>query len=367
MPDPNLICEVRADGGVFNTWLTVGVTYTYQDTNPIRHFVMSCAEPQAADVMKLVPGDRVDVTLAGFKVIENGFIKIRQAGYDANRHAVQISGLAAAGHIQHASVDMGQVRGYPFQAIANRVVQKYGVKFRMVNPPPGADMPFPNVIPDWGETDWEFLTRLARARGIRLTCAANGDLVGGIPDGGDGAVLREGVNIISCNAYIEFPWAEKVIGGAQEQGSDQRFGRIVSEVTSETKINPGAKGLAVRILAERPLGAQENKIAVDAYAADILLATLRVTVVHHGWLKPGTNGLWELGDKVTVYSPMAFGRVDKQDLRVYTVTCMQDPAGQTTTSVELVSEAAFTKRFPDGQAGNPFDQAAQKANVIMPA
>jgi len=367
MQNPNWICQVRADGGIFDTWLVVGVSYSYQDTNPIRRFNLTCAEPSAAKVMKLVPGDRVDVTLSGLKVIEDGFIQVRQAGYDANRHAVQISGLAKAGHIQHASADLGQVRGYPFQAIANRVVQKYGVKFRMVNPPPGADLAFPNVISEWGETDWEFLSRLARARGIRLTCAANGDLVGGVPDGGTRAVLEEGRNIISCNAYIELPWAQKVIGGAQEAGTDQRFGRTVSEVAAEATIPGGATGLTKRILAERPLGTKENQIATDAYAADILLATVRVTVTHHGWFKPGTSELWELGDKVAVYSPMAFGRVDAQDLRVYTVTCSQTPEGQTTTAVELVSEYAFVQRFPDGQAGNPFDQTAQKANAIVPA
>ena len=366
MPDPNLICQVRAASGIFDTWLAVAVSYSYQDTNPIRRFNMTCAEPSAAKVMKLVPGDRVDVILAGLKVIEDGFIQVRQAGYDANRHAVQISGLAKAGHIQHASVELGQVRGYKFEAIANAVVKKYGVKFRMVNPPPGADLPFPNVIPLWGETDWEFLSGLARARGIRLTCAANGDLIGGVPDGGTRAVLEEGRNIISCNAYIELPWAQKVLGSAQEAGTDSRFGRLVSETGAEATIPGGPEGLTKRIVAERPLGTMENQIAVDAYASDILLATVRVTVTHNGWFKPGTSELWELGDKVSVRSPMAFGRVDSQNLRVYTVTCSQTPEGQTTTTVELVSEAAFVQRFPNGQAGNPFDQTAQKANAIMP-
>ncbi|WP_267355617.1 MULTISPECIES: hypothetical protein [unclassified Methylobacterium] len=364
MPDPNLICEVRAAGKAYTNWLTVGITYTYADTNPIRHFTMTCAEPSAAGVMKLVPGDRVDVTLAGFTVIQDGFIKIRQAGFDANRHAVSIQGLAKAGHIQQASADLGQLTGYPFSAIANKIAAKYGVRFIMKNAPPGADLPFPRVAPNPGETDWQFLIGLARARGIRLTCAANGDLIGGVPDGGDGAVLVEGRNIISCSAYIEFPWAEQVIGRAQTPGSDGMFGKPAAEVAAKTSLNPGATGLTATIVADRPLSPEENKIATDAYASEILLATLRVTVVHHGWLKPGTNGLWELADRVTVYSPMAFGRVDKQDLRVFTVTCSQSPEGQSLTTVELVSEVAFQQRYADGQAQNPFDQGASKAGII---
>ncbi|GEP08586.1 hypothetical protein [Methylobacterium gnaphalii] len=369
MPDPDLVCQVYAAGGIFSNWLTVAVSYTCDDTEPLRHFALSCAEPSAAKAaLKLVPGDRVNIDLAGRRVIENGFIKIRQVGYDANRHGVQITGLSAAGNIQQASADPGQYRGYAFDAIARKVAQKYGVSFRMVNPPDGANLPFPNVIPSHGETDWHFLRRLARARGIILTAAANGDLVGGVPDGGSGATLEEGRNILSCNCYIEQPWMDKLLGVAQTPGSDGMSGRTAAEVASTAQINGGpGSGLTARVLADQPLNPQENKIATDAYAQQILLDTLRCTVTHHGWFKPGTTDLWELGDKVTVRSPMAFGRVDTQQLRVWSVTCSQTPEGQTTTSVQLVSEPVFQRKYPDGQAGDPFGQSAKAASIQMPA
>lgn len=368
MPDPDLICEVRStDGGVYRDWLGVAVEYTYADTNPLRHFTLTCAEPSSVGKLRLKPGDRVNVTLAGRKVIDNGYVKNRQVGFDPNRHAVQITGISAAGQIQQASVNLGQYRGYSLSQIGGAVAKQFGVGFRMENPPAGADKTFPNVIPHYGETGWAFLRRLARARGVMLRTDPNGDIVAGVPAGGSGATLEEGVNIISLNCYLEFPWAEQIVGSSQTPGTDQKFGSAAAHIQSTATIPSGAKGMIVRIAADRPLDAQENQTAVDAYAQQILLATVQVTVTHRGWFKPGTTDLWELGDKVTVKSPMAFANDSgKMDLRVFTVTCTQSEAG-TTTTVVLVSEAVFQRRFPDGNAGDPYNQAATPAKQEVAA
>ncbi|MFY9293360.1 MAG: hypothetical protein WAP03_22065 [Methylorubrum rhodinum] len=362
MPDPRLVCEVRAKSGIYLNWTSVSVEYTYADTRPIRRFSLVCAEPSEARNVRLRPGEQVDVTLGGKKVIVDGFIKTRQVGYDATRHAVSVTGLAKAGHVQEASVDHAQFRGYTLEQIGNAITKKHGVAFRMANAPKGANTPFPNVITDPDQTDWQFLTGLARNRGVMIQAAANGDLIAGIPDGGSGFVLEEGRNIFALNCYTEFPWAEYVVGWSQTQGSDQKFGSSVSEVSAQAGVPGGATGLIMRVVADRPLNAAENQTATDAYTAELLLSTLQCTVTHHGWFKPGTNDLWELGDKVTVKSPMAFPNDSGQlELRVFTVVLSQTPEGQTLTAITLVSEAVFAKRFPDGTAGDPFKQAATSA------
>jgi hypothetical protein len=43
---------------------------------------------------------------------------------------------------------------------------------------------------------------------------------------------------------------------------------------------------------------------VDMEASALISDTLRILVTYRGWLKPNAGGLWELGESVTVKSPM---------------------------------------------------------------
>ena len=60
------------------------------------------------------------------------------------------------------------------------------------------------------------------------------------------------------------------------------------------------------VVAEHPLTQKEAQIRADMEASALLSAVVRVTVTHHGWIKPGGSELWELGEAVTVKSPMLF-------------------------------------------------------------
>jgi hypothetical protein len=78
---------------------------------------------------------------------------------------------------------------------------------------------------------------------------------------------------------------------------------------------------------------------------------MRVAVEHQGWFKPGTREFWKLSDMVSVKSAMLFGKDrETQRLRVWSVTWAQSLAG-TTTTVELVNEAAFS--VSPNRSGNP--------------
>ncbi len=376
MPNPDLICEVRANGGVFRDWLTVEASQSV-DQSWMRRFTLTCAEPDSpgskrktasgqswASAAKsvsdvLVPGTRVDITLAGQPFITQGLIGTRQAAYDANRHGVQITGFSKAEITNIASADAGtgQFRGYTVEAIANRLLKPYGLKFRVESGPPGWDTPFPNVVIRHGETAFSAISRLCRQRGMWFWTDPKGDLVAGIgQQEAAGIVFEEGVNILSANCSLQWQGAETAIMDSQQWGSDHLSGRQAAEISAQSKFGGGdpMPGTFRRVLAEMPLSQKELQLRTKMEVMALQAALLRVKLSYQGWLNPA-RALWDMADMVTVKSPMLFPVEDaKLDLKLFGVTHTQTPEGQTTSAIDLVNLAAFQQRYPDATKSDGF-------------
>lgn len=343
MPTPIAeYCEVKHQSGIYRDWIGVLVRWGIEE-QVVASFSLQCTEPDPK-ALKLAPGDRVDIILGGKEVIKDGYIKARQASYDANRHAIRIDGLARAGPMLEVSVDRKDVQfqDYTFEAIANRLLKPVGVKFKFAKKPKGADEKFPNVIIHQGERIYEALERLARQRAIWLSTDGDGTVIGGNAEGGGGGVqLEEGVNILSASSYIEFPGVEKYITSGQGKGSDELFGRRAAAVSAVSTIENGDKGKTIVEPIELPTTQKEAQSRADMGAMALNSHTLRVAVTHQGWFKPGTQDLWKLRDPVSIKSPMLFPSGKEQmSLFVWSVTWRQD-AGGTLTTVELVNPAAL--------------------------
>ena len=229
MPNPDLICEVRTNGGTYRNWLSVSVVQSFDDPRGFRNFRLVGAELSAIVELRLKPGDRVDLALAGQVLIKEGYIVNRQAAYDANRHVVQIDGYSKAGQITTTSIieGTGQYRGYRLDAIANAVLKPYGIKFRMEDVPEGANEPFPNVMVRRGDSPWSLVARLCNQRGVWISSDAEGNLIGGQKKGGGSGdvTFTEGQNILSANCSIAMPSVNEVITNSQQPGSDSLFGK----------------------------------------------------------------------------------------------------------------------------------------------
>lgn len=349
-------CEVRTASGIYRDWTSVAVSYTVGDYDQPRKFRLMSAEPSTRQI-RLVPGDRVDIALAGQVVIQEGYIFSRQAAFDANRRGIVLDGFSKDGLITKASVNVpgGEFRGYDISAIASRVLQPFGVSFRLQNPPPGATDPFPRVAVRRGETAIELITRLAKQRGLRLSTEANGTLVGGPPDAGRSVGFAEGRNILSASCQIVMPHVAQIVGQSQKSGSDSLFGKQVSEVQATGAFGRGPEGLVQKFVAEMPLSPKELQTRTNMAMADLQSSMLRANIVYQGWLKPGSDDLWKLGEPVTVRSSMLFPTAKgDMSLRVWSVTYSQDANAGTTTGIELVNEAAWSLQYPDARAPSSF-------------
>ena len=366
MADPALICEVSANGGVYSNWLTVQVSQDFRTDGWVRHFRLVCAEPSSTASLMLAPGDQVDITLAGQTVIQQGYIRDRQAAYDGNRHAVEVSGYSKAGLITAASIDggTGQYRGYKVDAIANAVLQNYGISFSVQNGPSGWDTPFPNVIVRNGESPFSLISRLCKQRGLFFYADASGNIQAG-PNSNSGMVsFVEGQNILAANCHLTMPEVDKLVFNSQLTGSDSAYGKKVSEIQAQSSISGGQPG-TLKQMAEMPLDQQGVQLRTGWEAARLQAMTMEVSITYQGWLKPGVGGLWDPSDGASVQSPMLFPTSSGgETLKVAGFTYQQDANGGTTTTVILVNQLAWNQQFPNGQTADPvFNQTITQPQV----
>jgi prophage tail gpP-like protein len=347
--------ELIINGTPFRDWTSVQVTREFGQGASYAQF--TCTEAVGADgafaknwaSMQIKPGDACTIRLAGQPVI-TGWVYMRQTSFDAGRHGVQILAMSLTKDAVDSSapVSTGEFKNQNWEAIARRVLQPHGVGLVMRA---AGTKPFEraDIIP--GETVFQFLERLARQRGLALTDDAQGNMVAvdKFTNAGGAARLVEGQNIIAArvtiqNLALNGPYADL----SQATGNDERNGKKASQIRGE---HPGIDRFRpMEIVGEHPAINQEEATArakLEGGWRDGEEINAEVTT--YGWQKPD-GGLWEVGQPVYVWSPMAM-----LDMNLYaqSVTFTQDDGGGTLTSLGLVRESMLTGGQPNLGAANP--------------
>src|SRR6516164_6831636 len=233
-PDPLQRATIITNQGLFEDWETVYVQHRWAESTPIFRFTAVEREPipQLWNKLQFRPGDRVNITLGGQVALQNGIIVTRQVSYDANQHGVELIGKSLTYFAMKSSVDVpdGNFDGMTFEEIAHKVLAKYQgigiVNVGTLNP-----RVFHNLQNEKGETNWDFLEKIARARGIVLgSDHKNNVLLIGDHLNPVVASLVEGVNIESCQAVISIQnLYDRYMESGQSNASDGNAGTAASE------------------------------------------------------------------------------------------------------------------------------------------
>lgn len=362
MPKPNEICEIELGGVRYSAWESVHVALDFMD-RATREFQVSITEKMDPDTgqrlntkavwsaLQIKPGDRCNVSLAGVPVIIGGLIFQRQAGYDANHHGVLVSGRHKGADYIDSTIDpkLSHFRKKNLEEIAKQVLQPFGLQLRIVNPPKNFEKKFEDVSSNPGETVHTFLERLARARGAFIHDDTLGNVVIGTADGqASGTRLVEGENIKTMNCLIRDDNVFSRIGAlGQQRGTDQVWGEP-SRKPSATVTGAASRYRPFDILVEEPGDAEDMKFRVEHERNVMLGNIIEATIQVQGWLKNGAQ-LWDIGETISVYSPMAM--LD-HDLAVKTVVFEQDNSG-TFTTLTLVRPEALGAIASPGIRSNP--------------
>lgn len=361
MPKPSEVATISLGGKNYSTWESVRVDLDFMD-QATRSFQVAITEKDDGEggklnteavwsALRIKPGDRCSVSLAGIKVID-GYVEQRQTAYDANHHGVLVAGRSKTNDYVDSTIDRksSHFKNKTFKEIAEKVLEPFKLKLKIENPPEGFDKKFKDVSSNPGETAHAFIERLARARGSFVRDNKDGDVVVGTVDGKskNAATIREGQNVKSMNCLIrDDKLFSKIAAIGQQRGDDQ--------VNGEESRKPAGKaeGAADRyrpkdVLVEEPGDAEDMKNRVQHERNVMLGNIIEVTVVVYGWLKNDSE-LWDVGEKIKVYSPRAL--LD-HDLAVKTVIFGQDDSG-TITTLTLVREEALGSITKPGISANP--------------
>lgn len=336
MPKAEEICEVVANGQKYNIWQSVEVTTTTDDV--IDHALLTVAEPSTGakklSDLKLQPGDRASVTLAGQTVID-GIVYLRQGALDPNNHAVQIGISSLAQGVIASTVRNapGQYLNQTLLQIGSAVFGEIGVKFSIAGSPPGADKIFPRISEHVGETRFDFISALCRMRNLHLVDdGQNGIVAFRGPQGRAVQVLQEGFNILRANILLKNnEHADNLQALGQQPNQDS--GDVNRSSRAYATVDPPI-GRNINLPCEIIADNADCQMRVNHEADWVKYMQVDGDVTVQGWLNK--NGLWwnDRRKIVVVNSPSLLPN-NSFGFMIKGVTHRQNNSEGTTTSILL--------------------------------
>ena len=352
---PDDVATLVVNGLQFNDWESVMVHAEHLAA--ASQFRFTAAEryfPPGA-LRQFGPGDRVAIYLGNSLVID-GYLELRQIGYDAERHSIELMGVNVTAPVMRSSVDTatGSFDNMSWEQIALKVISPYNVGLKIVgalNP-----LPFVRCQNQPGEQIWAFLERLARPRGIILGNDSFSNVLAVGPHAGppNTTSLIEGQNIKRCNAiyHKQHSYTEiDTIG--QRAGDDQTSGAAANEQEAEWG-GPGYIRSKIIVPSEQPVwGVGELLDRAKWEALWQASDQMRVFITVTGWYRAPGKLWWPL-DEVYVYSPMI--PMDST-MTIQAVTFKQDSNSGTESEIELRFPWGLNSSTPIGKIGLPEPQA----------
>lgn len=341
MPKQAEIAVVTVNGRKFDDWDSVRVERRASDA--ITHCQLSVTEKVGGKLtfqsLRLKPGDKANVTLAGRKVC-NGVVTTRQAAYSATSHGVLVVIESQTIDLVDSSAPLktSQFKDKTLKEIAEKLAEPFGVKITIRGSSKAVEKKFKDVSINPGESVWSVIDGLARQRGMQVHDDEDGNLVLATGTQGVGGDLVEGKNILSANCMIQDRSEFGSIGAQTQQRGDDKTDDETARKPAASVSGGADRHRPLTVLAEEPGDAEDMKTRVEHERNALAAAIINARVVVRGWLKPG-GGLWKEREVLTVNSPMLL--LDNVKLGVNAVVFSQDGQSGTTTMLELVKPEAM--------------------------
>jgi prophage tail gpP-like protein len=353
MANPQEICKVTALGQSYDTWETVEVHHNKEQV--IDHCMLTVSEISSASswsTLKLKPGDPAQVYLAGSLVLD-GHVYLRQATIDPNSHEVQIGIASRAQPIVPSTVQAkpGIYKNQTIQAIGSAVFAPYGVNFSVVGSPGGADLPFPRIIEQVGESCFGFIERLCRVRNLHMIDDGQGGIKAFRGPQGSGPELREGVNIQRGRILLRNDESKDFLNGvsqtSRQTSADQsRDISATGQITSMFGTSSGMPQRLMKFITEDAVDRQSVVMRVGHEADRIAYDEVDGVITVPGWLDQGGSLWWNHVTKTTtVYSPLLLPG-DTMVFFIKGVIHRQNNVDGTTTDIQLTRQDGMGA-YPD--------------------
>jgi prophage tail gpP-like protein len=358
MANPQEICKVTALGQSYDTWETVEVHHNVEQV--VDHCMLTVSEISSASswvTLKLKPGDAAQVYLAGSLVLD-GHVYLRRGSLDPNSRAIQIGIASRAQPIVPSTVQAkpGIYKNQTIQAIGSAVFAPYGVNFSVVGSPAGADLPFPRIIEQVGESCFGFIERLCRVRNLHMIDDGQGGIKAFRGPQGNSAPLQEGRNIQRAWILLRNDESKDFLNGvsqtSRQTSADQsRDISATGKITSMFGTSTGMPQRLMKFITEDAVDRSSVGMRVAHEADSIAYDEVDGVVTVPGWLM-GDGTLWwnQVTNNVPVYSPSLLPG-DTMTFFIKGVIHRQNNVDGTTTDIQLTREGgmgAYSDVIPGG-------------------
>lgn len=327
------IAVLRVGAGEFRDWETVFVQIRWGDPYDYARFTAAERKDDTKvthwQSYQIKPCDNVEVFLAGQPAFQ-GVVVERQVAYDPENHGILFLCKGGSMWQWKSSVNSqtGSFDNMSFEEIYKKLMKGAQV-VGVLNP-----RKFDKVQNQIGESNWDFLERLARVRGIIL--AGKGEVPLAIGDHYTTplAAVVEGVNIKSLNCTISVDQSfllYKAVG--QNPPSDDQNGSAANQQEGHWGGQTACRdSILITPIEQGVKDPSEYKDRAKNESKWHEAAVIKVTVVMQGWRYDGVH-LWEVGTSVWVDSPMA---LLNNKFSIQRVTFTQDRQSGSQTTLDLV-------------------------------
>ncbi len=359
MPNPTEVAFLRVNGTDYFDWTSVAVEVRITQAFPI--FQFDCTEfdaitglptgatqAQITTNMQIVPGDVVEVYLAGIQIVQ-GYVTERHVGYDARSHGVRIVGVGKTFDLVTSSVwaQGGSFDNQNWAQVAQKLIAPHGIALKLVG---AVDLtPYEQIHVQPGEIIWSALERYARQRAIVMGSTEKGELLGiGDHAATESDQLIEGVNILRANGVLaDDNVYRKIYAIGQRASNDQSWGDKSNKLIGQTSGSSTRNRILVTPMdvSDGQHGAQQ-RAEMDRIFTEGGRIEENITV--QGWLRAGGD-LWRAGQYYWVHSPML---ITNMLLGCRSIIYEQSNHGGTTTTLTMV-DSVHMKGKPDFSGSTP--------------
>lgn len=245
---------VKLNDAVYSGWQEATVTRSIEQGVSSFQLVLSDPDTDSVDLLKVKPGDKVQVLIDNTLVI-SGYIDEFSVAGDATSHGYHISGRSKTKDLVDCSTTQTQqIKNMTLEQVVNQFASEYGVKVKIKAPGNLASTTIPEYQVDQnGSTPFQAIQKLAEKYKLLITDTPEGDLL--LTNIGSDITKNEIKHSFTENTAVleyerrrtEHERYSKIIVKAQTRSNDNFYGKNANQIYAERN-DPDVRRKKVKII-----------------------------------------------------------------------------------------------------------------------
>lgn len=287
---------LKVGGKIHSGWTEIRLRKSLEELANSFELVLTSRWGESGDLSPIVAGSSCKITIDE-KLVLSGFIDDISPSYNATENSINVAGRSKTGDLIDCSGTGRQFKNQTLLQIAKTICDPFNIE---VQDEVNSSENFRIATLEAGETYFEFLSRLATIRALRLQTSAAGKLVI-IRTGKDHVKqpLELGNNILSANG--QFSHRDRFNSYAvqgQQPGNDLTWGEAAAHISATATDTRIKRHRPTLIIADNAVTRQDCQQQSEWQRNANFGRGLNIVYTVNGWTHP--DGLWEPNTQVSI-------------------------------------------------------------------